>query len=52
VEDEQLLAWLAQPEQEPAPTLEYGCIRLPVRHVMRDALASMFDFVPAPRPDA
>jgi hypothetical protein len=50
--DDQLLAWLSQPDDAGSLALEHGGIRVPVKPVAHAAIASQFGFVPAPQPDA
>lgn len=48
--DEQLLAWLGQPDAA-ALNLDHAEAELPVNYIARDAIAGRFGFVPAPHPD-
>lgn len=49
--EEQLLAWLDQPDIAPTLTLEYAGAHLPLHQIRRDSAASHFGFVTMPQPD-
>lgn len=48
-DDEQLLAWLSQQDNSDSLSLEQGSRRIPVRRIMRDAIAAHFGFVTVPQ---
>ncbi|GAB3539177.1 DUF2946 family protein [Noviherbaspirillum agri] len=50
--EDQLLAWLEQPDRVPDLAFDYAGKLLPVRPIRRDAAASQFGFMTAPQPDA
>ena len=50
--DNQILAWLSQPDASPALTLEYAGRQYPIKPILRAAIAPQFGFIPAPQADA
>ena len=51
VGEEQLLAWLSQPESATPLTLDRAEERIPVQRIERSAIARHFGFVQRPQPD-
>lgn len=49
--DEQLIAWISQPDCSATLALEHAGRRISVQHIRHDALASHFDFVTTPQAD-
>ncbi len=52
VSDDQLMAWLHQPETTDRLSLKQAGRQVPVRHIGAGAMPAQFGFVPAPRPDS
>lgn len=52
VDDEQLLTWLTQRDDDNALTLQLASRPVPVQHITGDAIAAHFGFIPLPQPDA
>jgi hypothetical protein len=51
VEDEQLLAWIREPQSRGLLTLDHAEARIPVERIESNAIARQFGFVQNPEPD-